>query len=138
MNVLSLGCSTTGIYLGVRPELTDHPGPKSLSRCRRLRHCKLAAARTWKFAMKALLLYVLFVVVGATIAVGIGYVVEMQVSSTVSLIVFLALFFANFALSWLAVIFVMDGTLKNAQGRQDQLDIERSGRAALRAPKRPA
>jgi Flp pilus assembly protein TadG len=88
VNVSSLGCSTTGIYLGVRPELTDHPGPKSLSR--RLRHCKLAAARTWKFAMKALLLYVLFVVVGATIAVGIGYVVEMQVSSTVSLIVFLA------------------------------------------------
>jgi hypothetical protein len=88
--------------------------------------------------MKALLLYVLFVVVGATIAVGIGYVVEMQVSSTVSLIVFLALFFANFALSWLAVIFVMDGTLKNAQGRQDQLDIEKSGRAAFKVPKRPA
>jgi hypothetical protein len=46
--------------------------------------------------------------------------------------------FANFALSWIAVIFVMDGTLKNAQGRQDQLDIEKSGRAAFKAPKRPA
>jgi hypothetical protein len=80
--------------------------------------------------MKALILYV---VTGAPIAVGIGYAVEMEVSSPASLILFLALFFANFAASWIAVIFVMDGSLKNAQGRQDQLDIEKSGRAALRA-----
>jgi hypothetical protein len=79
--------------------------------------------------MKALVLYVLFVVIGAAIAVGIGYTVEKEVSSTASLIVFLALFFANFAVSWIAVIFVMDGSLANAQGRQDQLDIEKSGRA---------
>jgi hypothetical protein len=48
------------------------------------------------------------------------------------------LFFANFAVSWIAVIYAMDRTLKNAQGRQDQLDIEKSGRAALKAPKPPA
>jgi hypothetical protein len=72
-----------------------------------------------------------FVVIGASIAVGIGYVVEREVSSTASLIVFLALFFANFAVSWIAVILVMDGTLKDAQGRQAQLDIERSGRAGI-------
>jgi hypothetical protein len=84
--------------------------------------------------MKALILYVLFVVTGAAIAVAIGYFVEKEVSSAASLIVFLALFFANFVASWIAVIFVMDGSLKNAQGRQDQLDIEKSaGRAALRA-----
>jgi hypothetical protein len=82
--------------------------------------------------MKALILYVLFVVTGAAVAVGIGYAVEKEVSSAASLIVFLALFFANFAASWIAVIFVMDGSFKNAQGRQDQLDIEKSGRAALR------
>jgi hypothetical protein len=81
--------------------------------------------------MKALILYVLFVVIGASIAVGIGYVVEREVSSTASLIVFLALFFANFAVSWIAVILVMDGTLKDAQGRQTQLDIEKSGRAGI-------
>ncbi len=79
--------------------------------------------------MKALILYVLFVMIGAAIAVGIGYTVEKEVSSTASLIVFLALFFANFAVSWIAVIFVMDGSLANAQGRQDQLDIEKLGRA---------
>jgi hypothetical protein len=83
--------------------------------------------------MKALILYVLFVVTGAAVAVAIGYTVEKEVSSTASLIVFLALFFANFVASWIAVIFVMDGSFKNAQGRQDQLDIEKSGRAALRA-----
>jgi hypothetical protein len=81
--------------------------------------------------MKALVLYVLFVVIGALISTGIGYYVEIEFSSTASLIVFLALFFANFAVSWIAVILVMDGTLKDAQGRQAQIDIEKSGRAGI-------
>jgi hypothetical protein len=67
----------------------------------------------------------------ALISIGIGYYVEIEFSSTASLIVFLALFFANFAVSWVAVILVMDGTLKDAQGRQAQLDIEKSGRAGI-------
>jgi hypothetical protein len=83
--------------------------------------------------MKALILYVVFVVIGATIAAGIGLYIEHAISSTVSLIVFLALFFSNFFVSWLAVILVMDGTLKDAQGRQSQLDTERTGRASLAA-----
>lgn len=83
--------------------------------------------------MKALILYVLFVVVGALIASGIGYYVEIHVSSTASLVVFLALFFTNFAVSWIAVIFVMDGSLKDGLGRQAQLDIEKSGRATVAA-----
>jgi hypothetical protein len=83
--------------------------------------------------MKALILYVAFVVIGALIASGIGLVVEREVSSTASLIVFLALFFANFAASWIAVILIMDGSLSNAQGRQDQLDTERSGQASMNA-----
>jgi hypothetical protein len=62
------------------------------------------------------------------IANVIGYFVEMEVSSPASLIVFLALFFANFVVSWIAVILVMDGSLKDAQGRQAQLDIERAHR----------
>jgi hypothetical protein len=85
--------------------------------------------------MKALILYVLFVVIGAAIAVGIGYYIEKQFSSALSLIVFLGMFFANFGLSWLAVVLVMDGSLRDAQGRQSQLDIERSGRAAIAARK---
>jgi hypothetical protein len=88
-------------------------------------------------AMKALILYVLFVCIGAAISATIGYFVERQFGSAMSLLVFLALFFANFAVSWLAVILVMDGSLRDGQGRQSQLDIERSGRASIaqRAPK---
>jgi hypothetical protein len=81
--------------------------------------------------MKALILYVVFVAIGGLIATGIGFYVEIEFSSAASLVVFLAPFFANFVVSWIAVILVMDGTLKDAQGRQHQLDIERSGRRAM-------
>jgi hypothetical protein len=84
-------------------------------------------------AMKALILYIVFVTIGAVISGVIGYYVEVNVSAAASLIVFLALFFANFGISWIAVILVMDGSLKDAQGRQSQLDIEKSGRAGLRS-----
>jgi hypothetical protein len=79
--------------------------------------------------MKALILYVIFVTVGALIAGVIGYYTEIEVSATASLVVFLALFFANFVVSWIAVILVMDGSLKDAHGEQAQLEIERSRRA---------
>jgi hypothetical protein len=87
--------------------------------------------------MKALILYVVFVAIGGAISAAVGYYVEREFGATMSLIVFLAMFFANFAVSWLAVILVMDGSLRDAQGRQSQLDIERSGRASLaqRQPK---
>jgi divalent metal cation (Fe/Co/Zn/Cd) transporter len=82
--------------------------------------------------MKALILYVVFVIIGALVATGIGYWIEKEFSSTLSLIVFLAMFFANFGISWLAVVFVMDGSLKDIQGRQAQADIERAARAGNR------
>ena len=47
----------------------------------------------------ASLLYVVFVVIGALIATGIGYYVEIEFSSAASIIVFLALFFSNFVVS---------------------------------------
>jgi len=83
--------------------------------------------------MKALILYVAFVMIGALIATGIGLLIEREVSSTVSLIVFLTLFFANFAVSWVIVILVMDGNLRDAQGRQAQLEVERAARASMGA-----
>jgi hypothetical protein len=79
--------------------------------------------------MKALILYVIFVTIGALVATAIGYYTEIEVSAPASLIVFLVLFFANFAVSWIAVIFIMDGSLKDAQGRQAQIDIERAARS---------
>jgi fluoride ion exporter CrcB/FEX len=80
--------------------------------------------------MKALILYVVFVAIGGVIAATIGYYVEIEVSATASLIVFLAMFFANFAASWILLIYIMDGSLKDAQGRQAQRDIEKAGRRA--------
>jgi hypothetical protein len=80
--------------------------------------------------MKALVLYVVFVVAGAVVAGLIGYYVEKQVSATASLIVFLALFFTNFAASWIAVIFIMDGSFQDAQGRRAQMEIERRAKGA--------
>jgi hypothetical protein len=71
------------------------------------------------------------------LSVAIGYFVEIKVSSNASLIVFLALFFANFVASWIAVILLMDGSLKDAQGRQAQLDIELAGRRWLEERRYP-
>jgi hypothetical protein len=88
--------------------------------------------------MKALILYIVFVTIGSVVAGGIGYFVEVNTSSAVSLVVFLALFFGNLAGSWVAVILAIDGSLNQAQGRQAQLDIEKSGRAAVAARTRPA
>jgi hypothetical membrane protein len=62
--------------------------------------------------VKALILYVGLVVVGAILAALLGVYLESAFNSTVSLIAFLALFFANFAVSWVIVIYVMDGTLR--------------------------
>jgi hypothetical protein len=78
--------------------------------------------------MKALALYVILVTIGACIAAAIGYGVEIYVSPVWSLIVFLTLFFANFAASWIAVIYIMDGSFADADGRLAQLEIERSQR----------
>jgi hypothetical protein len=65
--------------------------------------------------MKALLLYVGLVIVGAVLSGLLGIYLEKTVSSTVSLIVFLSLFFGNFAISWIIVIYIMDGTLRKSQ-----------------------
>ena len=82
--------------------------------------------------MKALVLYVLFVALGTAIAVFAGLFVERNISSGMSTLVFLILFFSNLIASWIAVIFVMDGSLRNMQGMPEQLEAEREGR--LRGP----
>ena len=78
--------------------------------------------------MKALILYVAFVAIGAVVSGLIGYYVEINVSAAASLIVFLSLFFANFVVSWIVVILIMDGSLRDAQGRKAQIEIERASR----------
>lgn len=80
--------------------------------------------------MKALIMYVLFVITGAILAAGLSYYIEMSVSSAIGLIVFLALFFSNFVISWILVILVMDGSLRNAIGRGEQAALEANSRRA--------
>lgn len=80
--------------------------------------------------MKALILYAVFVTTGAFASGAVGYFVEIQSSSAMSLVVFLSLFFANFAVSWIAVILVLDGSLKDWRGEKAQLTIEADGRKA--------
>jgi hypothetical protein len=86
--------------------------------------------------MKALMLYILFVAIGVAASLFVGFYVERQTSSAVSLIVFLAMFFANFAVAWILTILAMDGTLRDGQGRAGQLDAERQGRALYSARRR--
>jgi hypothetical protein len=88
--------------------------------------------------MKALILYVTFVVIGMAVSVGVGTYVEREVNSAVSLIVFLTLFFSNFAIAWIATILVMDGSLKNAQGGAEQRVAEKVGKAAATAARESA
>jgi preprotein translocase subunit SecG len=75
------------------------------------------------------MLYVVFLVVGDGLAALIGFYVQSQTSSAASLVVFLSRFFFNFAVFWMATIFIMDGPLKNAWGEQEQLEAERRGKA---------
>jgi hypothetical protein len=58
--------------------------------------------------MWLLIIYIFFVVVGAVVSAGIGFYVEKEFSSTVGLIVFLTLFFANFVTSWFITIGVVN------------------------------
>jgi hypothetical protein len=62
--------------------------------------------------MKALILYVGMVMIGGIVASLIGVYVEKQFGTAISLIVFPTLFFANFAVSWLFTILIMDGSLR--------------------------
>jgi fluoride ion exporter CrcB/FEX len=65
--------------------------------------------------MKALIVYSLLVAVGAVIAALLGLWVERNFGSAISLVVFLSLFFANFAGSWVLTILIMDGTLRSTK-----------------------
>jgi len=82
--------------------------------------------------MKALIVYATLIIIGTAICVATGLYVEKQVSSAVSLIVFLSMYFANYAVCWILTILIMDGSLKNAQGRQDQREAENIGKAAMK------
>jgi hypothetical protein len=78
--------------------------------------------------MKALILYAAFVIACTAAGVLIGSFIEGQTSPQVGTIVMLALFFTGLVVSWIATVFVMDGSLKNFTAEQEQVEAEKIGR----------
>jgi hypothetical protein len=78
--------------------------------------------------MKALILYAAFVIACTAAGVLIGSFIEGQTSPQIGTIVMLALFFTGLVVSWIATVFVMDGSLKNFTAEQEQVDAEKIGR----------
>jgi hypothetical protein len=78
--------------------------------------------------MKALILFAGFVIASTAAAVLIGTFIERQTSPQVGTIVMLTMFFGGIVVSWIATVFVIDGSLKNFYAEQDQIEAERKGR----------
>ena len=78
--------------------------------------------------MKGLLLYAGFVIASTVAAVVIGSYIEAYASPEVGTLVMLALFFTGLVVSWIATVFVMDGSLKKFNAEQEQLEAEKKGR----------
>ena len=78
--------------------------------------------------MKALIAFAGFVIASTAAAVLIGFFIEHQTSPQVDTIVILALFFGGIVVSWIATVFVMDGSLNNFYAERDQIEAERQGR----------
>ena len=78
--------------------------------------------------MKALLLFVAFVIAWTATAVLISSYVDRMASSAIGSVVLLAMFFSGLVVSWIATVFVMDGSLKNFHGEKEQVEAERIGR----------
>jgi len=78
--------------------------------------------------MKGLLLYAGFVIVSTVAAAVIGSYIEAHASPEIGTVVMLALFFTGLIISWIATVFVMDGSLKNFNAEQEQIEAEKKGR----------
>jgi hypothetical protein len=78
--------------------------------------------------MKALILYAGFVIAWTAASVLIGSLIERQISPEVGTIFMLAMFFSGLVVSWIATVFVMDGSLNNFYAGKDQIEAERKGR----------
>jgi hypothetical protein len=82
--------------------------------------------------MKALVIYAGFVIASTAFAVFAGSFIERQTSPQIGIIVILTLFFTSLVVSWIATVFVMDGSLKNFHAEQEQIEAERKGREYMK------
>ena len=78
--------------------------------------------------MKGLLLYVGFVIAWTTAGVLIASYIDRVTSHQIGSIVLLAMFFSGLVVSWIATVFVMDGSLNNFFAERERLEAERVGR----------
>jgi hypothetical protein len=78
--------------------------------------------------MRALVLYAGFVVACNLAGIFVGSFIERHTSPELGLIVILGMFFASLVVSWIATVFVMDGSLNNFFAEQEQIEAERKGR----------
>jgi RsiW-degrading membrane proteinase PrsW (M82 family) len=78
--------------------------------------------------MKGLILYAGFVIAWTAASVLIASYIERVTSSQIGTIVLLAMFFSGLVVSWIATVFVMDGSLKNFKAEREQIEAERIGR----------
>jgi divalent metal cation (Fe/Co/Zn/Cd) transporter len=76
--------------------------------------------------MKALILYAGFVIAWTAAGVLISSYAER--TPQIGTIVLLAMFFSGLVASWIATVFVMDGSLKNFTAEQEQSEAERIGK----------
>jgi hypothetical protein len=78
--------------------------------------------------MRALLIYAGFVIVCNAAGIFVGSFIERHTSPNIGLIVILGMFFASLIVSWIATVFVMDGSLRNFFAEPEQIEAERKGR----------
>ena len=78
--------------------------------------------------MKALILWVGFVIAWTAAGVLICSYLERATSPQIGSIFLLAMFFSGLVISWIATVFVMDGSLKNFTAEREQLEAERKGK----------
>jgi uncharacterized membrane protein len=78
--------------------------------------------------MRGLALYAGFVIFSTVCAVLIGKSIESYTSPDIGSIVMLVVFFVGLVVSWIATVFVMDGSLKNFKAEKEQLEAEKKGR----------
>ena len=78
--------------------------------------------------MKGLLLYVGFVIAWTAAGVLIASYIDRVTSHQIGSIVLLAMIFSGLVVSWIATVFVMDGSLNNFFAAREQLEAERVGK----------
>jgi hypothetical protein len=78
--------------------------------------------------MKALIMYVGFVIAWTAAGIYIASIIERQTSPEIGTVVMLAMFFSGLVVSWIATVFVMDKSLDNFFAEQEQIEAERKGR----------